>query len=153
MLTIAPRFAVLIMAGMAYFDSRNMLSTLTCITRRYCSGFSSTTLPRLPMPTLLSRKSSRPQRSTADSTSRLHSVSLVTSQASAAALGLDHFDRALGKPEIEIGHHDLGAGARQQDCRCPAVADAIARGTPAADDGDPAGQAGIVLGTLHRVFS
>src|SRR5262245_13954166 len=81
MLTIAPPFAVLIMAGMACLESRNIVSTLTCMTRRYSSGFSSTTLPRLPMPTLLSRKSSRPQRSTAASTSRLQSASSVTSPA------------------------------------------------------------------------
>lgn len=86
MLTIAPPLAVLIMAGMAYLESRNMVSTLTCITRRYSSGFSSTTLPRLPMPTLLSRKSSRPQRSIAASTSRLQSASKVASQASATAV-------------------------------------------------------------------
>src|SRR6478752_5487970 len=86
MLTIEPPLAVLIMAGIACLESKNIVSTLTRITRRYSSGFSSTTLPRLPMPTLLSRKSSRPQRSTAASTSRLHSASTVTSQANAAAL-------------------------------------------------------------------
>jgi hypothetical protein len=83
---MAPPLAVLIMAGIACLESRNMLSTLICITRRYCSGFSSTTLPRLPMPTLLSRKSSRPQRSAAASTIRWQSASLVTSQAMAAAV-------------------------------------------------------------------
>src|SRR5262245_43798214 len=81
MLTIEPPLAVLIIAGMACLESRNIVSTLTCMTRRNSSGFSSTTLPRLPMPTLLSRKSSRPQRSTAASTRRLHSASLVTSPA------------------------------------------------------------------------
>src|SRR5258708_426628 len=83
---MAPPLAVLIMAGIACLESRNMLSTLICITRRYCSCFSSTTLPRLPMPTLLSRKSSRPQRSAAASTIRWQSASLVTSQAMAAAV-------------------------------------------------------------------
>ena len=86
MLTIAPPFAVLIIAGIACLESRNIVSTLICMTRRYSSGFSSTTLPRLPMPTLLSRKSRRPQRSTAASTSRLQSASLVASQASATAV-------------------------------------------------------------------
>ena len=131
-----------------------MVSTLTCITRRYSSGFSSTTLPRLPMPTLLSRKSSRPQRSTAASTSRLHSASLVTSPAmgrGSAALGLDHLDRALGELQVEIGHHHLGAGARQQDRRSPAVADAVARRAATADDRDLAGQAGI-LAIFHPRF-
>src|SRR5262245_60924061 len=81
MLTIEPPLAVLIMAGMACLESRNIVSTFTCMTRRYSSGFSSTTLPRLPMPTLLSRKSRRPQRSTAASTRRLQSASLVASPA------------------------------------------------------------------------
>jgi hypothetical protein len=56
----------------------------------------------------------------------------VTSQAieGNATLGLDHFDRAPAKPRIEIGHHHLGAGARQQDRRSPAVADTVARSTP-----------------------
>ena len=62
---MAPRSAVLIIAGMAYFAARNIGSTLTCMTRRQVSGVSSTTVPRLPMPTLLSRKSRRPKRSSA----------------------------------------------------------------------------------------
>ena len=128
MLTIAPPLAVLIIAGIACFESRNIVSTLTCMTRRYCSGFSSTTLPRLPMPTLLSRKSSRPQRSTAASTSRLQSASLVTSPAmrrGRAAFGRDHLDGAFGELEVAVGDQHLGAGARQQDRRRAAVADAV----------------------------
>jgi len=62
---MAPRFAVLTMAGIAYLAARNIGSTLTCMTCRQFSGVSSTTEPRLPMPTLLSRKSSRPKRSSA----------------------------------------------------------------------------------------
>src|SRR5437667_66511 len=65
MLTTAPRLAVLTMAGIAYLAARNIGSTLTCMTRRQLSGVSSTTEPRLPMPTLLSRKSRRPKRSSA----------------------------------------------------------------------------------------
>ena len=63
----ARHVAVLIIAGMAREDHLGyIVSTLICMTRRYSSGFSSTTLPRLPMPTLLSSggKSSR-WRSTA----------------------------------------------------------------------------------------
>jgi len=86
MLTIEPPLAVLIMAGIACFESRNMVSTLTCITRRYSSGFWSTTLPRLPMPDIVVEEVSLPQRSTAASTNCLHSVSLVTSPACAAAV-------------------------------------------------------------------
>src|ERR1700716_1673398 len=111
MLTIEPPLAVLIMAGRACFESRNMVSTLTCITRRYSSGFSSTTLPRLPMPTLLSRKSSRPQRATAAHAALDQPFAfglagdVAGHRRSAATLGLDHFDRAPGKRRIEIGHH------------------------------------------------
>ena len=72
MLTMAPRPAVLIMAGIACLETRNIVSTLTCITRRQASGSSSTTLPRLPMPTLLSRKSRRPKRSRAAATMLRH---------------------------------------------------------------------------------
>src|SRR5579875_3229117 len=45
-----------------------MLSTLTCMIRRHSAGAISTTLPRPPMPTLLSRQSSRPKRSSAAAT-------------------------------------------------------------------------------------
>jgi hypothetical protein len=62
-----------------------------------------------------------------------------------ATLGLDHFDGAAGERRIEIGHHHLGAGARQQDRRSPAVADAVTRSTPTADDRDLAGKTGILV--------
>ena len=68
-----------------------------------------------------------------------------------AALGLDHLHRALGELEVEIGHQHLGAGARQQDRRGAAVADAVARRAAARDDRDLAGQAGVVLRSLHRI--
>ena len=54
MFTIAPPPASII-AGIACLLARNTLSTLTRITRSQLSGSSSSTLPRLPMPTLLSR--------------------------------------------------------------------------------------------------
>ena len=44
----------------------------------------------------------------------------------AAVLGFDHFDRASGKLGIAVGHHHLGAGARQQDRCSAAIADAVA---------------------------
>ena len=68
-----------------------------------------------------------------------------------ATLGLDHFDRAPGKPTIEIGHHHLGTGARQQDRRSPAIADTVARSTPTADDCDLASQTGT-LAIFHARF-
>ena len=68
-----------------------------------------------------------------------------------ATLGLDHFDRALGKPRIEIGHHHVGTGARQQDRRSPAIADTVARSTPTADDCDLAGQT-VTLAIFHARF-
>ena len=85
-LTMAPRPAVFRMAGMAWREARNIVSTFTCITRRQVSGSSSTTVARLPMPTLLSRKSSRPKRSTAAATMSRHPVSSVTSASCAAAV-------------------------------------------------------------------
>src|SRR2546427_791788 len=84
-LTIAPPPA-LIIAGMACLATRNMVSTLTCMTRRQVSWLSSTTEPRLPMPTLLSRRSSRPKRSSAASTIALQSSGLVTSASHPIAL-------------------------------------------------------------------
>src|SRR5829696_7544325 len=84
-LTMAPPPALSIIAGMAAREARYMLSTLTCITRRHASGSVWTTLPRLPIPTLLSRKSSRPKRSTAEATMVRHCSSSVTSAACAAA--------------------------------------------------------------------
>ena len=68
---------------------------------------------------------------------------------SAATLGLDHFDRSPGKPRIEIGHHHLGTGPRQQDRRGPAVADTIPRGAATADDRDLVSQASVVLAIFH----
>ena len=56
-----------------------------------------------------------------------------------AALGLDHLDRAFGELQVAVGHQHLGAGARQQDRRRPAVADAVARCPAAAQDRDLAG--------------
>ena len=53
-LTIAPP-PVRRIAGIACFAARNMLSTLTVMRRRQLSSVSSTTEPRLPIPTLLSR--------------------------------------------------------------------------------------------------
>ena len=149
---MAPPLAVAIIAGIAYFDSRNMLSTLTCITLRYCSGFSSTTLPRLPMPTLLSRKSSRPKRLTVASTSLL-AVGLIGDVAGdrrrGAAFVCDHLDGALGELELAVGDHHFGAGARQQDRRRAAVADALASRAAAGDQRDLAGEAFVILGSLH----
>src|SRR5580704_5619787 len=86
MFTIAPPLAVRIISGIAAFEARNMVSTLTCITRRQVSAFSSTTLPRLPMPTLLTRKSSRPWRLTASRAIAAHWASSVTSTDIAEAL-------------------------------------------------------------------
>src|SRR3990172_7320162 len=59
-LTIAPPPALSI-AGIACLAARNMLSTLTCMTRRQVSALSSTTEPRLPMPTLLRQRDRRRQ--------------------------------------------------------------------------------------------
>src|ERR1700736_2244144 len=65
---MAPPPAVCLIAGMAWRDAMNMLSTLTCMTRRQSCGAASTTLPRPLIPTLLSRQSSRPNWVSAAST-------------------------------------------------------------------------------------
>src|SRR6516165_5523239 len=83
---MAPPPAVSFIAGMAWREARNMLSTLTCMTRRQLSGAISTTLPRPPIPTLLSRQSSRPNRSSAAATIALAWPSSVTSATKAAAV-------------------------------------------------------------------
>ncbi|MGY3410909.1 hypothetical protein ACVWZV_007022 [Bradyrhizobium sp. GM5.1] len=132
-----------------------MVSTLTCITRRYSSIFSSTTLPRLPMPILFVEEV-EPAPAVDCGLDQPLTFGLngeVTAHShSAATLGLDHFNRAPGKHGIEIGHRHPGAGARQQDRRSPAVADAVARGAATADDRHLASQAGIVLAIFHERF-
>ncbi|HWX59025.1 hypothetical protein [Bradyrhizobium sp.] len=72
-----------------------------------------------------------------------------------AAFGHDHFDGALGKLHLAVDHQHLGAGAREQDGRRAAVADAVARGAAAGDDGDAPGKPGVVFrdqgsGIRHR---
>ena len=79
MVTMAPPSPLCIIAGMACLQARNMVSTFTCITRAQFSSLSSTTVPLLPMPTLLSRQSSRPQRAIASATIAAHSLECVTS--------------------------------------------------------------------------
>src|SRR6516162_5101413 len=83
---MAPPLAVSFIAGMAWREARNMLSTLTCMTRRQFSGAMSTTLPRPPIPTLFSRQSSRPNRSIAAATMARACPSSVTSATKTAAV-------------------------------------------------------------------
>src|SRR6266571_3434938 len=87
-LTIAPPPTRRI-AGIACLAVRNIESTLTRISRRQLSSDSSSTEPRLPMPTLLSRKSRRPNRSTAVATIIAQSAARVTSASSAIAVPPD----------------------------------------------------------------
>jgi hypothetical protein len=54
----------------------------------------------------------------------------------------------LGKGEIAVDHEHLGAGTGQQDSRRAAVADAIARGAPAADNRDLVGKPRVILRTV-----
>ncbi len=67
------------------------------------------------------------------------------------AFGLDHLDRALGQRLVPVDHDDLRPGARQEDAGRPAVANAVALGAAARDDGDLAGEAHIVF--AHRRYS
>src|SRR5260370_23618855 len=83
---MAPPPAVSIIAGITWRDTRNMLSTLTRMMRRQSSTAVSMTLPRPPIPTLLSSRSSRPNCPTAASTRARHCRSSATSATKAAAL-------------------------------------------------------------------
>ena len=70
-----------------------------------------------------------------------------------AAFRRNHCHGTFGKPELAIGDQHFGAGARQQDRRRPAVADAVARRPAATHHRDFAGQPGVFLGSLHHVSS
>src|SRR2546427_1465220 len=83
-LTMAPAPARR-MAGIACLAARNMLSTLTVISRRQLSSLSSRIEPRLAMPTLLWRRSRRPKRSGVASTIAAQSAARVTSAERASA--------------------------------------------------------------------
>ena len=106
--------------------------------RRQLSGASSTTEPRLPMPTLLSRKSRRPKRSTHGAALRLLGE-VGPRRDRVATFAGNHGNAALGEGDIAIDDEDADAGAGEQDRRRAAVADAIAGGATAGDDGNLAG--------------
>jgi hypothetical protein len=53
-----------------------------------------------------------------------------------AAFGRDHRDGALSKPQVAIDDKNASPGARQKDGRRAPVADAVAHGTAAGNDGD-----------------
>src|SRR5438093_1244253 len=92
-----------LMAGIACLATRNIVSTLTCITRRHSSSPRSTTEPRLPMPTLLSSRSSRPKRSTAVLTMAAQSADRVTSTSTAMAWPpTDSIISTIGRATAEI---------------------------------------------------
>ena len=61
-----------------------------------------------------------------------------------AAFGCDQGHRALRKREIPVNDQDRGARAGEQDAGGAAVADTLALGAAAGDNGDAAGQAHIV---------
>ena len=68
----------------------------------------------------------------------------------AAVLG-NHRDGALGQRDIAIDHEDTRAGASEQNCRRPAIADAVARRPATGDDRDLAGHAPVGIGLCrHR---
>ncbi len=70
-----------------------------------------------------------------------------------AAFRRDHGHRALGQGQVAVDDQHAGAGPGQQDRRRPAVADAVAGSAASGDDGDLAGQAGIVCGSRLRANS
>jgi hypothetical protein len=67
------------------------------------------------------------------------------------ALASDHRDGLFGGLAQDIDNHHLGARARQQQCRGPAVADAGIGRAAAGDDRHLAGEAGIVFGPHFAV--
>ena len=69
-----------------------------------------------------------------------------------AAFHGDHLHRAFGERYVAIRHQHLGTLACQQNGCGPAVADAVACRTAAADNRNLAGQTGIVLWSSHRFF-
>src|SRR6516162_4312652 len=85
-LTMAPPPAVSFIAGIAWREAMNMLSTLTRMTCRHCSRATSVTLPGPLMPTLLSRQSSRPNCAITAPTIALACCSSVTSATKAVAV-------------------------------------------------------------------
>jgi len=62
------------------------------------------------------------------------------------AFGGDHLGGAFGQFQVAVYDCDLGAGAGQEQGGGAAVADAIANGTAAGDDGDFAGEAFVFVG-------
>ena len=84
MLTIAPRPCASI-RGSTHLQVRNMLLTLTVITRSHMASLVSTGPPWEVMPTLLCSTSTRPQASSAAATACCTSGSSVTSAATASA--------------------------------------------------------------------
>jgi hypothetical protein len=132
-----------------------MLSTLICITRRYCSGFSSTTAAATDADIVIEEIEAAPARH--GGFNQPFAVGLLGDVAGQrcrrAAFRRNHCHGTFGKPELAIGDQHFGAGARQQDRRRPAVADAVARRPAATHQRDFAGQPGVFLGSLHHVSS
>src|SRR5712691_8832042 len=121
-LTMAPP-PVRRMAGIACLDARNIVSTFTCMTRRQLSSLSSTTEPRLPMPTLLSRRSRRPKRSRAASTMAAQSRVRVRSASTAMA--------SPGSPAMIFTVCSASASSRSTTTtRAPALASRMAAARP-----------------------
>jgi hypothetical protein len=127
---MAPRPAVLIMAGMACFDVRNIVSTLTCIRRRQLFGLlvhnraaardADVVVEKIEAAESIERR--------ANGVLRLPLVGQIGGMGyRGATIGRDHRDGALCEGKIAIDHEHPSAGAGQQDSRRAAVADAIPR--------------------------
>jgi len=101
----------------------NMLSTLTCMTRRQsCGAMVDDSAATHLIPTLLSRQSSRPNCASAASTIARacgSSVTSATKAAAVAALRRDHRHGALGPLLIEID--DQHPGGRRGASRMAAA--------------------------------
>src|SRR5262249_8404964 len=118
----------------------------------------STTLPRAPIPTLLSRRARRPNCSTAASTSAaLRLVADIRDERRRlATLFVDHRDGLLGGFAGNVDDEDPDAGPPQSQCGGAAIADAVIGGAAAGDDRDLADEVEIVgrrLQIAHRILA
>ncbi len=146
-LTIAPAPAVSSIAGMAYFETRKMLSTLTCMSLapdlrgflHYAAGTGDADVVVEQVEATVGRDSR------IDYCATLVLVGHVGgNRGGRAALVTNHLCRSFCQVKLPVGYQDTCSGACQQDSGRAAVADAVAGSTATRDDGDFACQPEIV---------
>src|SRR5207245_8723454 len=152
MFTMAPPWAVRIISGIAALEARNMVSTLTCMTRRQVSGL-------LHHAALAADAHVVDQEvETAVAAHRLaghrRALRLVgdveREGGRLAPFASDHLDGALGEALVAVDDQHAGPAPREQDARRAPVADAVARGAATGDDGHASLQSQVVVGARRR---